>query len=124
MNNIVNVWLNNIHFYSLRIAQMKNTQFKVNQFYNKNQFVFEWDWKTIFQSYDSTIAIIDYENKTLTIWIDWDYSKATSKHFYLFLSDYCFLHWFNKKAVLNLIKDWIFNYWYSEFKVIYDENLR
>lgn len=103
---------------------MKNAQFKVNQFYNKNQFVIDWDWKTIFQSYDSTIAILDYENRTLTIWIDWDYSKTTSKHFYLFLSDYCFLNWFNKKAVLNLIKDWVFNYWYSEFKVIYDENLR
>lgn len=102
---------------------MKNSTFKVNQFYNKNQFVIDWDWKTIFQSYDSTIAVMDYENKTLTIWIDWDYSKTTSKHFYLFLSDYCFLHWFNKKAVLNLIKDWSFKYWYSDFKVVYDENL-
>ena len=53
---------------------------------NKNQFVITGEGKTIFQSYNSTIAI--YENGILTLGSDWDYSTTTSKHLYLFISDY------------------------------------
>lgn len=100
---------------------MKNlSQFKVNQFYNKNQFVIDWENKTIFQSYDSTIAIIDYSSKTITFWIDYDYSKTTSKHLKLFLNDYLSFYYDSKKELEKAIKDWFI----KDFKVIYDENLR
>ena len=59
---------------------------KVQQFYNKNQFIIYGDGLTIFQSYNSTIAII--KDKTLTFGKNWDYSNTTRKHLYLFLRDY------------------------------------
>lgn len=62
--------------------------YKVEQFYNKNQFVIFGKSETIFQSYASTIAIIkDYK---LTLGRDWDYSNTTLKHLYLFLNDYIY----------------------------------
>lgn len=60
---------------------------KVEQFYNKNQFLIRGDAGITFQSYDSTIANID-SNGNLTLFRDWDYSKTTLKHLYLFLNDY------------------------------------
>lgn len=60
---------------------------KVKQFYNKNQFIIEGDEGVTFQSYESTIATIDRQGK-LTLFTDWDYSKTTLKHLYLFLNDY------------------------------------
>ena len=59
---------------------------KVEQFYNKNQFVIKTDKGIVFQSYNSVIAI--YENGVLTLGKDWDYSKTTTKHLYLFINDY------------------------------------
>lgn len=61
---------------------------KVEQFYNKNQFVIYGKGETIFQSYNSTIAII--KDGFLTLSEDWNYSKTTMKHLYLFLEDYYF----------------------------------
>lgn len=63
---------------------------KVEQFYNKNQFIIREEGKTVFQSYASTIAEID-KNGQLTLGIDWDYSRTTLKHLYLFLNDYIIL---------------------------------
>jgi hypothetical protein len=59
---------------------------KTQQFYNKNQFIIRDENKTVFQSYNSIIAI--YENRKLTLGIDWDYSHTTQKHLYLFINDY------------------------------------
>lgn len=59
---------------------------KVKQFYNKNQFLIYGKGVLIFQSYNSTIAKI--EKGVLTFGSDWDYSKTTMKHLYLFLDDY------------------------------------
>lgn len=60
---------------------------KVQQFYNKNQFIISGNGATVFQSYDSTIAEID-KNGTLKLGEDWNYSATTKKHLYLFLNDY------------------------------------
>ena len=60
---------------------------KVENFYNKNQFIIRGEGKTIFQSYQSEIAEISKDGK-LTLGIDWDYSITTLKHLYLFLNDY------------------------------------
>ena len=60
---------------------------KVEQFKNKNQFVIYGDNNEVtFQSYDSTIAII--EGGELTLGIDWDYSNTTLRHLYAFLEEY------------------------------------
>ena len=92
-------------------------QMKVSQFYNKNQFVIEGQGVTTFQSYDSTIAIIDSKNH-LTLGCDWDYSNTTRKHLYLFLNDYSYnatiqeaLQETNKrKAIQKLIDDGFITY--------------
>lgn len=62
---------------------------RVEQFYNKNQFIItdNENGKIVFQSYDSKIAEIDKEGN-LTLFRDFDYSHTTRKHLYLFLSDY------------------------------------
>lgn len=70
---------------------------RVEQFYNKNQFVLFGNGETVFQSYDSTIARIDKNG--LTFGSDWDYSKTTLKHLYLFLNDYC-----NDKNILKALE--------------------
>ena len=61
---------------------------KIEQFYNKNQFIIYDNKSIIFQSYTSTIAKINKTKKTLTLYADWDYSNTTRKHLYLFLNDY------------------------------------
>ena len=68
---------------------------KVYQFYNKNQFlIIDKDVK-YFQSYNSMIAKI--EHGTLTLGIDWDYSKTTLKHLYLFINDYLLKYFIDEK---------------------------
>lgn len=60
---------------------------KVEQFYNKNQFLIKGRSGLTFQSYKSTIANISPEGK-LKLFTDWDYSNTTRKHLYLFLREY------------------------------------
>lgn len=45
-----------------------------------NQFVISGEGKTIFQSYNSTIAVIDWNEKTIKIGDDWNYSTTTGKY--------------------------------------------
>lgn len=75
---------------------------KVEQFENKNQFIIINDGKTYFQSYNSLIAVkyYDYDKgkNILRFGRDWDYSKTTLKHLYLFLQYY---NW----PIYLLIKD-------------------
>ena len=64
---------------------------KVQNFYNKNQFIITGgDAMVTFQSYDSIIAQIDKKG-TLILGNDWNYSKTTLKHLYLFINDYFYL---------------------------------
>lgn len=60
---------------------------KVKNLCNKNQFLMDDEKQTIFQSYDSIIAIYNKENHELTFGCDWDYSKTTLKHLYIYLRD-------------------------------------
>ena len=86
---------------------------KIEQFYNKNQFVIFDNKKTTFQSYDSTIAVIDKTkiNNDLTLGKDWNYSPTTLKHLYLFLKEYCNPVWCkvedepNKKVAIQKLID-------------------
>lgn len=75
---------------------------KVEQFYNKNQFLIKGQNGITFQSYKSTIANID-ENGNLTLFTDWDYSHTTLKHLYLFIQDYfCKLNYNTRNLLLDL----------------------
>lgn len=53
-----------------------------------NQFIIEGDGKTTFQSYNSPIIEIDWNNKTIKFGEDWDYSVTTSKYRNAFLQEY------------------------------------
>ena len=53
-----------------------------------NQFVITVGNTIAFQSYDSTIAVVDRDYKTVTIFPDWNYSKTTGKHRNIFFRDY------------------------------------
>ena len=61
---------------------------KVSQFYNKNQFIITHESKIFLQSYNSIIVEYHTHTKTIFFGCDWDYSKTTLKHLYLFLKDY------------------------------------
>lgn len=58
---------------------------KVEQFKVKNQFIVRGGNEIIFQSYDSTIAVVD--NGSITLGVDWDYSRTTLKYLYAFLDE-------------------------------------
>ena len=60
---------------------------KVEQFYNKNQFLIRDNGTLYLQSYDSIVAKID-NSGVLSLGADWDYSHTTLKHLYLFLDDF------------------------------------
>jgi hypothetical protein len=53
-----------------------------------NQFIIEGDNKAVFQSYESTIAEIDYNSGEIRIGKDWNYSPTTSKYRNAFFSSY------------------------------------
>tara|TARA_R100000664_G_scaffold5061_1_gene9847 strand:- start:1707 stop:2006 length:300 start_codon:yes stop_codon:yes gene_type:complete len=70
-----------------------------------NQFEIIGDKFTIFQSYNSTIAIVKQEEWRNKVYLDewaWDYSRTTLKHLYNFLGQWGFD--LNKKKVLKLIE--------------------
>lgn len=69
--------------------------YKVEQLENKNQFIIriktEKSNHIIFQSYNSMIADYDINNKKLTLFKNWDYSKTTLKHLYIFIRYYGYI---------------------------------
>lgn len=73
---------------------MNTFNFRVEQMINNNdnpaanQFVIKGEGKMIFQSYDSIIAVVDYNNKTIELGKDWNYSRTTGKHRNIFFEDY------------------------------------
>lgn len=82
----------------------------IKQFHHSDQFVIHNKGAVYFQSYKSLIARI-YRDK-VTLYKDWDYSKTTLRHLYLFLKEYSridvkFLY---KKGIEKLIKDGTIKY--------------
>ena len=45
-----------------------------------NQFIITDGNVYTFQSYDSAIAVVDFDNSTITIGYNWDYSTTTSRY--------------------------------------------
>ena len=94
------------------------TTFTVEQMINDrgngamNQFVLRGDNKIIFQSYDSTIAVVDHDDNTVTIYPDWDYSVTTGKHRNIFFRDYAYISDLaSKKGIEKALKDGICGRW-------------
>lgn len=52
----------------------------------RNQFVVKLNGNTFFQSYNTIIAKID-KNRNVTVAEDWNHSKTTRKHLYIWLRD-------------------------------------
>ena len=90
---------------NIRISQLINDK---NNPAN-NQFVVETNKGKFFQSYDTLICFWDGNNIVLSE--DWDYSKTTSKHLYIFIRDFTPYSVYNRKDVLKAIKD-------NKFKVV------
>jgi len=63
-----------------------------------NQFIIEGDNKAVFQSYESTIAEIDYNSREIRIGKNWNYSPTTSKYRNAFFDGY-FDALNNRKAI-------------------------
>ena len=60
---------------------------RITNFLHINQYNIETQKAVYFQSYDSTIAKVSYENseKVLTLGRDWNYSNITLRHLYRWL---------------------------------------
>ncbi len=85
-------------------------QFVITQNDSKNNSV-------TFQSYDSTICIIDYNAEganRVTLGKHWNYSTTTAKYLYQFLRDFAGMYNVNRKAVETAIRN---------KDIVYNENL-
>ena len=77
-----------------------------------NQFALYVDNIIAFQSYDSTIAVVDRDKKTVVLYPDWDYSKTTGKHRNIFFRDYANIpDLASKKGIENALKNGLCNGW-------------
>ena len=71
-----------------------------------NQFVIRTKKATYFQSYQSVVCKLDGINIILSN--NWDYSKTTSKHLYMFLRQNGYYNLSSAKEVRNAIKEgWV-----------------
>lgn len=61
---------------------------KVEQFEHKNQFLIITNEEYILQSYDSTVAKINRNDRSITLLYDFDYSITTLRHVYEFIYKY------------------------------------
>ena len=70
-----------------------------------NQFIIDCGTMVIFQSYESNIIKIDYQNKTITVYADYNYSKTTGKYRNKFLTDFGFNEINTLKTLEHAIKN-------------------
>ena len=70
-----------------------------------NQFIIRDDMtsRTTFQSYDSMIVTIDYQNNTINLGKDWNYSVTTSKYRNQFFYEHGFSDLASTKALTAAI---------------------
>ena len=92
--------------------------FRVEQMINDrgngamNQFVIYIGNSIAFQSYDSTIAIVDRDEKTIILFPAWDYSVTTGKHRNIFFRDYANIpDLASKKGIEDALKNGLCNGW-------------
>lgn len=68
-----------------------------------NQFIITRGNTVLFQSYESAIASIDWDNREIIIGRDWDYSTTTGKYRNLFFDEY--FHILNTKKAIKVFYD-------------------
>lgn len=71
--------------------------------YAANQFVITANGATYFQSYNSVVAKI--QNGNVYVSTNWDYSRTTLKHLYIFLAQQGYSHLCSAKDMRKAIKD-------------------
>lgn len=78
-----------------------------------NQFTIRDDVtsRTTFQSYDSMIATIDYQNNTISLGADWDYSMTTSKYRNQFFDEQGFSGLASTKGLMDALKTGKYEDW-------------
>lgn len=70
-----------------------------------NQFIIEDGQKVTFQSYNSTIATIDYENAIIYIGRDWNYSQTTNKYRNMFFNEFGFYEIASTKEIRKALEN-------------------
>lgn len=88
-----------------------------------NQFIIEDGNKVYFQSYNSMIACIDYNEKTITIGEDYNYGVTTGKYRNKFFNDEGLYELANIKALERAIKQGYIIINNHKINVVYDVNL-
>ena len=68
-----------------------------------NQFIIKTKKATYFQSYDSVVCRLDGINIILSM--NWDYSKTTMKHLYMFIRQNGFYRFSSANDIRKAIKD-------------------
>ena len=85
-----------------------------------NQFIIENENVYTFQSYDSVIAVVDFDNSTITIGYNWDYSTTTSRYRNKFFETLGLDELTDTTSVRTAIKEGVV----AGYKVIYKEDLK
>lgn len=100
----------------MKVTNMTNSRGRkvANQFIIKNGNVYT------FQSYDSIIAIVDFDNSIITFGNDWNYSTTTSRYRNAFFKGLGLDELADTASVRKAIKDGEV----AEYKVIYKEDLK
>ena len=85
-----------------------------------NQFIITNGDVYTFQSYDSVIAVVNFDNSTITIGGDWNYSTTTSRYRNKFFETLGLDELTDTASVREAIKNGIV----AGYKVVYEEGLR
>ena len=85
-----------------------------------NQFVIENGNMYTFQSYNSVIATVDFDNSIITLGYDWNYGTTTSRYRNKFFSTLGLDELTDTASVREAIK----NGAVADYKVVYEEGLR
>lgn len=85
-----------------------------------NQFIIDNGNVYIFQSYDSVIAVVDFDNSTITLGSDWNYSTTTSRYRNKFFETLGLDELSDTASIREAIK----NGNIAGYKVVYEEGLK
>lgn len=85
-----------------------------------NQFIIENGNVYTFQSYDSVVAVVDFDNSTITLGSDWNYSTTTSRYRNKFFEGLGLDELTDTASVREAIKNGVV----AGYKVVYEEGLK
>lgn len=85
-----------------------------------NQFIIENENVYTFQSYDSVIATVDFDNSIITLGSGWNYSTTTARHRNNFFNTLGLDELTDTASVRKAIKDGEV----AGYRVVYEEEMR